>query len=322
MTGIPVEILIKDPEYDLRLSLLSGKKGLAKLITSPRIQKQAFALTGYFAHLHNQRIQVFGATEIDYLKTLPQDRMEKAIRKLCEFDFSCIVVTKNLEIPKILIDETERSGIPLLRTPLQSSMFISRITKFLENKLAPETHVHGVLLDVLDVGILIMGKSGIGKSECALDLILRGHRLVADDVVTIQKIPPKTILGKGSDLVKYHLEIRGLGILNIQDLFGITAIRDTKKIELVIELVSWDPSEEYDRLGITEKVYTLLGVDLPYLQIPVSPGRNVATIVQVAARNQLLKFRGHYSAREFLRRQTRRAARGIGKHRKEAEGIE
>ena len=158
---------------------------------------------------------------------------------------------------------------------------------------------HGVLVDVLGVGILILGKSGIGKSECALDLITRGYRLIADDAVIIKRMPPTTLFGIASDIIKYHMEVRGLGIINVKDLFGITAIREKKQMDIVVELVKWDPDEEYDRLGFEEGQYEILGVKLPFLKIPVSPGRSIATIVEVAARNQLLKIMGYHSAIEF-----------------------
>jgi HPr kinase/phosphorylase len=178
-------------------------------------------------------------------------------------------------------------------------VFISLVTKFLEERLLPTTTVHGVLVDVLGVGVLLMGKSGVGKSECALDLILRGHRLVADDVVKVRLKLPAVLFGEGMDLLHHHMEIRGLGILNIKHLFGVSSIRERKKIDLVVELVEWEKDKEYDRLGIDDQSYELLGIKVPVTQIPVRPGRNITTIVEVAARNQLLKEMGYHSAREF-----------------------
>ncbi len=175
-------------------------------------------------------------------------------------------------------------------------MFIERVTRFLEDRLAPLTRLHGVLMDVMEVGILLLGQSGIGKSECALDLVLRGHRLVADDVVRIRLVPPFRLVGRGEDIIRYHVEIRGVGILNIRDLFGVSAIRDEKEVELVVELVPWVQGECYERLGFEEKKHAILDVELPYLRIPVAPGRNIASVVEVAARNHLLKRMGHHSA--------------------------
>ena len=199
----------------------------------------------------------------------------------------------------MLLEETEQRNIPLLRSHHQSSVFISLVTKFLEERLLPTTTVHGVLVDVLGVGVLLMGKSGVGKSECALDLILRGHRLVADDVVKVRLKLPAVLFGEGMDLLHHHMEIRGLGIPNIKHLFGVSSIRERKKIDLVVELVEWEKDREYDRLGIDDQSYELLGVNVPITQIPVRPGRNITTIVEVAARNQLLKEMGYHSAREF-----------------------
>ncbi|HLO26172.1 MAG TPA: HPr(Ser) kinase/phosphatase, partial [Geobacteraceae bacterium] len=204
-----------------------------------------------------------------------------------------------LDPPGFLVEEAEKADIPLIVTSLQSSTFISLITKFLEERLLPTTHIHGVLVDVLGVGVLLIGKSGIGKSECALDLVIRGHRLVADDVVYIKKKMPAALVGQAGETIQYHMEIRGLGIINIKDLYGVSSIREKKIIDMVLELIDWDPVQEYDRLGIDDQVHTILGVDLPHLKIPVRPGRNLTSIIEVAARNFLLKGMGYHSAREF-----------------------
>ncbi|NTU60377.1 MAG: HPr(Ser) kinase/phosphatase, partial [Deltaproteobacteria bacterium] len=206
------------------------------------------------------------------------------------------VVTKGLDVPPVFLEAANETRTPFLRTGLRSSIFIERVSQFLENRLALTTRLHGVLVDVMEVGILLMGRSGIGKSECAMDLVLKGHRLVADDVVHVRLIPPFHLVGRGEDLIRYHMEIRGLGILNIQDLFGITAIRDEKEVELVIELVPWEEGAEYERLGFDDKRYPILDIEVPYLQIPVGAGRNIAAVIEVAARNHLLKRMGHNSA--------------------------
>jgi HPr kinase/phosphorylase len=219
---------------------------------------------------------------------------------------ACVVVTRNLDIPYLLLQEAEKKGIPLFRTSLRTVDFIEQVTQFLEERLAPTTSVHGVLLDVFSVGILILGKSGIGKSECALDLILRGHRLIADDMVSIQRRLPASLFGSGFDVIQHHMEIRGLGIIDIRHLFGVEAIRERKRIELVIELVAWDQKMEYDRVGLEEEKYSLLGVELPMLRIPVTPARNLSTIIEVATRNHLLKRMGYNSALEFENRLLRK----------------
>ncbi len=291
--------ILQDAEYGLNLALSAGIVGLANRIYTPRIQKPGLALTGYTEHLHPERIQILGNTEISYLKQLPDSQIETCLGKICSFPISCFIVTSGLEPPSLLAELAEKAGIPLLVTSHVSSVFISLITKFLEERLLPSTHVHGVLVDVLGVGVLLLGKSGIGKSECALDLILHGHRLVADDIVQIKKKMPAALVGNAAETLRYHMEIRGLGIINIKDLFGVSSIREKKIIDMVLELVEWDPSREYDRLGLDDKSYNILGVDLHHLEIPVRPGRNLTSIIEVAARNFVLKGMGYHPAREF-----------------------
>jgi HPr kinase/phosphorylase len=292
----------------LALEVLAGSAGMGRRITGPRIQKPGLALTGYTAHVHPDRVQVLGLTEMSYLASLSEDRRRAGLLALFKIGPCVLIVTRGLEVPPAAVDMANEFGVPLLRSPLMSSVFINRLTKFLEDCLAPSTSVHGVLIDVLGVGILILGKSGIGKSEAALDLVLRGHRLVADDIVEIRRRQPDTIYGAGSEIIKHHMEIRGLGIINVKDLFGVSAVRDAKKIELVAELVEWNEAEEYDRLGVDDLRYTLLGVPIPMIRVPIRPGRNITTILEVAARNQLLKYRGKHSAREFQERLNRTIA--------------
>lgn len=296
---LSIEDLLHDTENGLDLDLLAGREGLSNWITTPRIQKPGLALTGYTEHLHVDRVQILGNTEISYLRQLPAETAAAHIATLCAFPITCFVVTMDLEPPDSLRTAAEKAGIPLLRTPHLSSTFISLVTKYLEDRLLPATHLHGVLVDVFGVGVLLLGKSGIGKSECALDLILRGHRLVADDVVRIRKKMPATVVGSATEPLQFHMEIRGLGIINIRDLFGVSAIREKKMINLVIELVEWDAGQEYDRLGIDEEKYSILDAELRYLKIPVRHGRNMTSIIEVAARNFLLKGMGHNTAREF-----------------------
>ena len=297
--SLSIEDLLKDEEYGLDLKLLAGEGGINHRLYSSRIQKPGLALTGYTENLHPDRVQVLGNTEISYLRQLDEQQARSYINKLCSFPISCFIITKGLEPPDFLKQETEAAGIPLLVSPLQSSTFISLITKFLEERLLPTTHVHGVLVDVLGVGVLLLGKSGIGKSECALDLVIRGHRLVADDIISIKKKMPAALVGQAGETIQHHMEIRGLGIINIKDLYGVSSIREKKIIDMVLELIEWDPVQEYDRLGIDDQVHTILGVDLPHLRIPVRPGRNLTSIIEVAARNFLLKGMGYHSAREF-----------------------
>lgn len=298
MKAITVADILKDGDYHLGLRLVAGKIGLSREVAVPRIQKPGLALAGYLEQIHPDRVQILGSVELSYLSTISEKQREAAIRNLCSLNVACFVITRGLPVPRFLIREANKKGIAVLKTDLLSSVLINRITSFLEERLAETVAVHGVLVDVLEVGILIIGKSGIGKSECALDLVLKGHRLVADDMVEIRKRLPAYLTGRGTELIKYHMEIRGLGIINVRDLFGITSIRDEKEIDVVVELMEWT-GEEHDRLGLDEKRYTILGVALPYLKVPVRPGRNMATIIEVAARNHLLKMTGRHSSKEL-----------------------
>jgi HPr kinase/phosphorylase len=297
-----------DESSGLRLVLLAGEAGLARRISNQRIQKPGLALAGYVKQVHPERVQILGSTEISYLQTLTEDEARRSVDSFMSLDPACIVVTKGLDVPKVLLDSAERMGVPLLRTPIVSSTAIDAIQKHLELQLAPTASIHAVLMDVLGVGVLLLGKSGIGKSEAALDLIMRGHRLVADDLVEVRRTSGEVLVGWASELIKHHMEVRGLGIINIKDMFGVAAVRDEKKIELVLELTRWDASESHDRLGLDEMVYPILEVPVPLLRIPVSPGRNVSSLIEVAARNRLLQVRGHHSAREFQERLDRALA--------------
>ncbi len=302
MLNIPVIKLLRESKHRLHLELISGKGGLDKKISIPRIQKPGLALTGDTSNLHPGRIQILGKAEMKYLNSLSPAQRRSVIKAIGDVDIACIIITRNADSPKALIDMCKTKNIPLLRTRLLTSTFVNRATRFLEESLADSTCLHGVLMDIFGVGILLVGKSGMGKSECALDLVLRGHRLVADDIVNIRKRPPSTLYGTGSEIIKHHMEIRGIGIINIRDLFGISAVRDRKVIEMVIELSEWNPDIEYDRLGLEEHRYTILDVNVPFIQIPVRPGRNLSAIIEVATRNHLLKVGGYHSAKEFQER--------------------
>jgi HPr kinase/phosphorylase len=308
MDAIRVGALLDDQRFDLRLSLVAGKQGLSRRLSSARIQKPGLVLAGFTEYLHKERMQVFGNTEMSYLKTMPRERQIELLRAFFGADIACLVVTKDIEIPPELAAAADEAGVPVLRTSHLSSVFIENVQNCLEDQLTASTSMHGVLLDVFGVGILLLGKSGIGKSEIALDLVMRGHRLVADDIVDVKRKTPDSVVGSGSEIIKHHMEIRGLGIINIKDLFGVAAIRERKKIEIVLELVEWDPNVEYDRLGVEDRKFRILDAEIPMLVVPVRPGRNMTTIIEVAARNHLLKLQGHHSAREFQDRLNRAIA--------------
>jgi len=294
-------------EARLELSAAAGEDGLQRTITVPRIQKPGLALTGWPEQLHDERLLVLGGTEIDYLEGAGPEAAAKGIATMMASSPAAIVVCRGRTPPVALVEACAAASVPLLLTGLVTADFIMRVSGWLQDRMAASTSLHGVLLDVLGIGILLLGKSGIGKSETALDLVVRGHRLVADDIVHIRQ-KGSIVYGSGSGIIRHHMEIRGLGIINIKDLFGIAAVREAKKIELVIELVEWDEEDEYDRLGLDDRRFDVLGVAIPMLRLPVRPGRNIATVVEVSARNQLLKAQGHHSAREFQDRLNRAIA--------------
>jgi HPr kinase/phosphorylase len=315
---MPAELRVGEflDRAELGVQAVAGRAGLGRTVSVPRIQKPGLALTGWPEQLHDGRVLVLGATEIEYLAD--RDR-GIGVATMMASDPACFVVCRELTPPAELVAAAEERGVPLLVTSLPTADFISAVTAWMADRLAPQSEIHGVLLDVLGIGVLVIGKSGIGKSETALDLVVRGHRLVADDVIRIRR-QGTGIIGRSAGLLGHHMEIRGIGIINVKDMFGIAAVRETKKIELVIELREWSADEEYDRLGFDERTDDLLGCAVPALRLPVRPGRNLATLVEVAARNQLLKIQGTHSARAF-RDQLSRAmeAEGAGGERARTE---
>jgi len=297
-TSITVREL-KEGLKRLQFEILAGEKGLDNKISHYRIQKPGLALAGFLKHVHLNRVQILGETEITYLFGLPREERTKRIQDFIQVSISCIVITKGQEVPEELLEETNKANIPTLRTSMTSAACINEINAFLEYRLAPSVSMHGVLVDVYEVGVLMLGESGIGKSECALDLVVRGHRLVADDIVFIKRIFPNKLIGAASETLQDLMEVRGLGIINIKDLFGIASVVHQKEVNLVIKFVDWQSSTDYERLGLTERKLNILNVELPYIEMPVGPGRNIAIIVEVAARNQLLKEMGFHSAEEL-----------------------
>jgi HPr kinase/phosphorylase len=285
---------------ELEVKAVAGRAGLGRTVSVPRIQKPGLALTGWPEQLHEGRVLVLGGTEIDYLEDPGRDAASRAagITTMMASDPACIVVCRDRAPPAELAAAAEARGVLMLVSTLATADFIAAVTAWMADRLAPQAEVHGVLLDVLGIGVLVIGKSGIGKSETALDLVVRGHRLVADDVIRIRR-QGTGVVGRCAGLLGHHMEIRGLGIINVKDMFGIAAVRETKKIELVIELREWSADEEYDRLGFDDRTDHLLGCPVPALRLPVRPGRNLATLVEVAARNELLKLQGTHSARAF-----------------------
>jgi HPr kinase/phosphorylase len=296
--SLRVRELLEAVGAELSLRLVSGRRGLDRMILLSRVQRPGLGLTGFTDYIRYGRVQILGGSEVSYLRTLRPPRRRSVLRRLARCEVTCFVITKGLVPPPELLSETEERGVPVLVTPLESTPFIKQLTTFLDERLALRMHLHSVLLDVFGLGVLIIGESGIGKSECALDLIDRGHRLVADDVVEIKRLAD-ALVGASPDLTRYHMELRGLGVINIKDLYGVSSIRLSQRIELVVSLERWEEGQEYDRLGLRDDRYPILGVEAPLVRMPVAPGRNLALLVEVAARNQLLKARGYDAARLF-----------------------
>jgi HPr kinase/phosphorylase len=297
-----VRELLTDKNADsLNLLLVSGAEGLDNIINRPRIQKPGLALAGYLEYIHSGRIQIMGKAEVAFLHERPPAERGRIVAQLCRQGGSCFVVTAGQEPPPEMVEETDRHRVPLLRTDVATSVAVDVLTEYLEDRLAPRIVIHGVLLDVYGLGVLLLGDSGVGKSECALDLIVRGHRLVSDDVVEIKRRGDE-LVGTGPELTRYHMELRGLGIVNVKDLFGVAAVRMVKFVEHVIRLDPWKSGKTYDRLGIDQKTHEILGIELPYVEMPVRPGRHLSVLIEVAARNHLLKLKGYHPARELARR--------------------
>jgi HPr kinase/phosphorylase len=293
----------------LDLDLLGGAAGLDRRITLPYIQKTGLALAGFDEYLRPGRVLIFGESEIHFLQRMRAVERRDTLRKLFARDLPCVIITTGLDHPPELSAEAERGGVPLLRTALTTPVAIARLTTDLEDRMARHETRHGVLMDILGLGVLVIGESGIGKSECALDLVVRGHRLVADDVVDIRCRGEAILIGTCPELTRHHVEIRGLGLINVTDLFGVSATRASKRIELVVRLERWESGREYDRLGLDSVTMDVLGVAVPVVAMPVGPGRNVSILVEVAARNQLLRTRGRHAAQLLAGRLERRLER-------------
>ena len=305
--GILAKALQDDADFNLGLTLCAGTSGLDRTIDHERIQKPGLAIAGLAHNIEHGRVQVLGNTELEFLASLSPQKLDSAATDLFSAGVACVVITGGGTPLPILSEQANASSTPLFCTSLTSGTFIARVHEFLDEHLSPEVMLHGVLVDVFGVGVLLTGSSGIGKSECALDLILRGHRLISDDAVQIRRYD-RQLVGVGSPLTRHHMEVRGLGIINVRDLFGAASVCDRKRIELVVEMMEWEQGAKYDRLGIDDAFECILATEVPKVRIPLRPGRNVASILEVAARNHLLKLQGHHSAREFKETLERRLA--------------
>ncbi len=295
-------VTTKDIKDQFNLTLVSGEEGIGRHISISDISRPGIEIAGYFMHYPSNRIQLLGKTEISFLGLLEPEEKQDRMMKLCALDTPVIIIAHDMEVPEELIFASNEKSVPVLTTKMPTTRFSSKLTNFLESKLAPTTAVHGVLVDIYGVGVLITGKSGVGKSETALELVKRGHRLVADDCVEIRQEGENILVGSAPKLIEHLLEIRGLGIIDIMTLFGASAIRSYKRITLIIELEIWDEKKPYDRLGIEEEKMEIIDTPITKLTVPVRPGRNLAVIIEVAAMNHRLKRMGVNAAEDFAKR--------------------
>lgn len=291
---------MKDP---LELELLGPSTGLDREITSPEASSPGLVLAGYINRFPYQRIQVLGETEVSYLQSVPDDQRRANLEQFFSFPIPCAFVTKGLTPPEPLLDLAEAAGVPVLRTRLKTAEFYRLIKPYLADQFAPTTTLHGSLADVYGVGVFFTGKSGIGKSECVLDLVERGHRLVADDLVFASRRGNDVLIGKGHELQRHFMEIRGVGLLDIPAIFGIHAVRQQKRIEVVVVLEEWDGEAHVERTGLDTQTINILGVDIPRITVNLNPGKNITVIAEVIAMNHLLRYyRGYDSATAFNER--------------------
>lgn len=271
-------------------------------VTESNLHRPGLVLAGYVELFTYQRVQILGNTENQYLRHLPAEARRAALENLLQFQIPCIVLTESNELEPQLVEAATEAGVPVYRTPVPSTHFMAVLRDFLNDQFSLQQTIHGSLVDVYGIGLLLIGKSGIGKSEVALDLVERGHRLVADDVVIVTRKEEQVLMGSGTDLVQHFMEVRGLGLVDIRAMFGIRAIRFQKRVEVVVSMQLWDQDEEYTRLGMIDDTYTLLDVDLPLVKVPITPGKNITVICEVIAMNHLLRHYGYDPAEVFANR--------------------
>lgn len=300
MPSVTLDQILKEKKDALKLKLLAGRPHVGRKVTVAEINRPGLALGGYFKHFRAERIQVIGRGEHSFCSDTPPGVLLPILRQMLQYpNVPCLIVTRDLKAPSVLLKACREADVPLLQTALDTADFTGELAAYLEDKLAPMTTVHGVLVDVYGLGVLIQGESGIGKSECALELLKRGHIFISDDMVEIRQKPGEILTGSSPDVLKSYLEVRGLGILDVGMLFGIGAILDKSRIELLVQLEMWEGRKAYDRTGLTDLKTRILDVELPLIRLPVSPGRNLAVLIEVAALNQRLKSRGVSAAGFF-----------------------
>ena len=300
--SITAGFLYEATKDKFKLRQMNGNAGFDNIIKDKNLHRPGLALAGYVDLFTFDRVQIMGNTEIRYLDSLNREMRYKAMNTLLDFKMPCLILTNNNTIEDDLLDSAARKGIPVFGTPFETTKIAYFLADFLDDQFSPQVVVHGSFVDVYGVGVLITGRSGIGKSEIALDLVERGHRLVADDVVNVTRKGEGILMGSGTDLVKHFMEIRGLGLLDVRSMFGIRAIRFQKRVEVVVELEDWMPNHDYTRTGLDDEMIAMLDVEIPHVKLPIFPGKNVTVITEVIALNYLLKHYGYDAAREFSKR--------------------
>jgi HPr kinase/phosphorylase len=298
------KVRVSELVQQFHLEIVAGEDGLRRTIVTDDLNRPGLEMAGYFNYYPADRAQMLGRTELAFLETLTTEERRDRMERLCDEETPCIIITRGLDTPSELIEIANDRQFPVLRSTVATTILLSRITNFLEKKLAPSATIHGVLVDVYGVGMLITGGSGIGKSETALELVKRGHRLIADDAVEIRQTSDNNLFGTAPDLIRHLLEIRGLGILNVMTLFGAGAVRNQVSISLVVKLENWQQDKQYDRLGLDEETTKIIETEVPLLTVPVRPGRNLAVILEVAAMNFRLKRMGYNAALQFTNKLT------------------
>jgi len=308
MTGLRVRDLLERKGDPLQLEALTGEVGIERVITTPEASSPGLVLAGYTKRFAAHRIHVLGETEITYLASLGAAERRASLETFLRFDLPCVVISKGQDPPPELVELARAQGVPVIRTKLKTAEFYRRLKPFLDEAFAPNTTVHASLADVFGVGLLFLGRSGIGKSECVLDLVERGHRLVADDIVHVTRHGNDVLIGRGHELARHYMEIRGVGLIDIRALFGVRAVRQQKRIEVVVQLDDWDATREYDRTGLDGQTMQLLDIALPLVTVPLNPGKNLTVICEVVAMNHLLRYSGVDSAKHFNERLLKRMA--------------
>jgi len=308
VTGLRVRDLLERKGDPLQLEALTGDVGLERLIPSPEASSPGLVLAGYTKRFAANRVHVLGETEITYLASLGAAERRASLETFVRFDLPCVVISKGQDPPPELLELARAQGVPVIRTKLKTAEFYRRLKPFLDEAFAPNTTVHASLADVFGVGLLFLGRSGIGKSECVLDLVERGHRLVADDIVHVTRHGNDVLIGRGHELARHYMEIRGVGLIDIRALFGVRAVRQQKRVEVVVQLDDWDATREYDRTGLDGQTTQLLDITLPLVTVPLNPGKNLTVICEVVAMNHLLRYSGVDSAKHFNERLLKRMA--------------